>query len=625
MTSVLRATRYLKDCRDAEAFSALVADVQKFSFKDACAFYDEFVPGLNAAEQAFLGANDRFFLLTEVLGRKNIVPSMRHPWLYERVREVEAKPDGFVDLWSREHGKSSVITTAGSIQEVVADPEVTIGIFSVVKAVAARFVRQIMDEFETNVWLRRLYPDVIWERPKVQAPLWSKDEGLIIRRVGNPKEPTVSGWGLIDGMPVGMHFKLRIYDDVITEKYQNPEQCAKAVERWEMSDNLGSGEGRFWAIGTRYFQEDPYEIMMERGVVKPRIYPATDNGRADGKPVFWDQETWERKKRIQRSTMAAQLLQNPLADGQAIFDPLTLRSFSLRPRTINVYILGDYAGSKSKTSDRTAFAVIGVDAAENKYLIDGFCHRMSLTEKWQCLSHLWTKWNGAAGVQHVQVAYERYGANSDIEYFEREMTEKDAPKFGIEVVNYAQELNDQSKKARVARLEPDFTANAFYLPAKVWRPNAAWWVTSDKWKDPKTGKSFGPGVEIAGPMPDDAKGEQHVGPRVCLWSVNPEDGRILYRPIPMDGTRVRPTTSDSDALRSKEPYRLVNPIKRYDSEDNAYDLTHVFIEEFKAFPKSTLRDLVDATSRIYDVNSGLGPSPPMIVDEELLRTPEYED
>src|SRR5690606_22018405 len=80
---------------------------------------------------------------------------------------------------------SSVITTAGSIQELICDQEITIGIFSVVKAVAARFVRQLMDELESNAMLRRLYPDVVWERPKAQAPLWSKDEGFIVRRQGN--------------------------------------------------------------------------------------------------------------------------------------------------------------------------------------------------------------------------------------------------------------------------------------------------------------------------------------------------------------------------------------------------------------------------------------------------------
>ena len=46
---------------------------------------------------AELAKRDRYFLGTIVCKRKD----MRHPWIYQRVREVEKSPDGHIDLWAR--------------------------------------------------------------------------------------------------------------------------------------------------------------------------------------------------------------------------------------------------------------------------------------------------------------------------------------------------------------------------------------------------------------------------------------------------------------------------------------------------------------------------------------------
>ena len=89
-------------------------------YKAADSFSDEV--------RAYLGLIDRFYLLISILHRVDFLRqgAKGNRWLYERVREVEAEPDGHLDLWARFHFKTSVITQAGSIQELLRDPEITI-------------------------------------------------------------------------------------------------------------------------------------------------------------------------------------------------------------------------------------------------------------------------------------------------------------------------------------------------------------------------------------------------------------------------------------------------------------------------------------------------------------------
>ena len=570
----LHGTRYLlPGSEDLQEF--IVNDLHTLDLDETLAFYTELqARGPRPEDLALLACNDRFFLLVGLCKRRDAI----HPWIFARCREVEADPDGYLDLWSRGHYKSTIVTFAGTIQDVLRDPEITVGIFSYSRSTAQKFLVQIMGELERNEDLKVCFPDVLYWKPASEAPRWSVGAGIVCKRESNPKEATIEAWGLVEGQPTGVHFKKLMFDDLIEKRNVNsPEQIQKATEAWELSDNLGVGAGTRKAyVGTRYLIGDTYETMMDRKSVKVRLYPATHNGRENGIPVYWDQATWDKKRIDQRSTLAAQLLQNPAAGKQATFLAAWLRSYPIRPTTLNVYIMADPSRGRTSRSDRTGMVVLGIDSAGNKYLLDGARHRMKLSERWDMLKMLRDKWVGVPGVQMLNVGYERYGQQSDDEYFQEKMRlmKDQADVFAIAELAWPNE-GGNSKKDRVERLQPDMEKGKFFLCPVV--------------KHPELGECY---WAFEPEKDDDGK------------VVDPKVGKIAYTPA-------RGPTNLMRAMEAQgQVYRIPRPITRRDEDGNIYDLTMKFIEEMLIFPFGSHDELPDVTSRIYDMS----PAPAVLME-----------
>ena len=571
MPRILRAPRYAEGA-DTDLVWIIQNKLAYLSFSEAMAFYERAIPELSARELALLGCNDRFFLLTGLLNRVDAI----HPWVYDRLREVEANPDGYLDLWSRYHYKSTSITFAGTIQDVLAEPETTVAIYSNTKDISRPFVQQIKEEFEGNEPLKGIYSDVLWANPRAEAPTWSADIGITVKRKGNPRECTIEAHGLINALPTGKHFAVLVYDDVINERnVTSPEQIRKATERVELSFPTGIGEKtRKRFVGTRYHYGDSYGHLLEHEIATPRIYPATDDGTLNGKPVFMSPEAWAKAKREMRSTIAAQMLQNPIAGQENMFRTVWLRPYWVRPIMCNVYIMGDPSKGRSKTSDRTAFAVIGIDSLGRKYLLDGYCHRMQLAERWRRIEELHRKWSNMPGVQSVSVGYERYGMQSDDEYFQEKMR-LTGRSFTIKELNWTGDAGRQSKANRVERLEPDFRNNHFFVPGRVWNSSVEGGTTR--------------------------------------WSLEEGSDEIRYTKCP------GPHQMERRARANGEIWRLFEMLRRNDEDGNIYDLTRVFFEEYRFFPFSPRDDLIDAMARIYDMD------PRAAVQHETVETPDHPD
>lgn len=495
---------------------------------------------------------DRYFLLTCILHRQDV----RNDWLFQRCREVETDPDERIDVWGRWHFKSSIITFAGIIQEILRDPEITICIFSHDKPTAKKFLSQIKEELEKNEELKSLFPEIFWKDPHKEAPWWSEDGGIVVRRKGTHKEATVEASGLLGGMSTGKHFALRVYDDIVTEEtVTSTEMIKKITERYELSEFLGEGQGRNrqWIIGTRYHYGDTYGILLKRGFLTARKHPATHDGTFDGKPVFMSEQKWaDMKGKLSRPVIAAQMLQNPLAGSETKFDVKWLigTGWEIRPKRVNVYIMMDPSKGRNENSDYTAMVVIGVDATRNKYLLDGACHRMKLSARWNLLRDTYRKWINTPGVEMVFVGYEQFGMQTDNEYFEERMQIEEIS-FAIQELMWPHE-GRRSKEWRIERLEPDYRHGRLKLPG--------------------------------------------------CYQVQ-DDGSVKM----LD---VSKTKLGQQAVFAREKYRIPEPIRRVDENRRVYDFVGMLLEEYSFYPFAPRDDILDAESRIYDMD----PVPPVHID-----------
>lgn len=443
-----------------------VARLHALPIASALRFWDE-IEGearrLGREEQAvrILAMADLYYLLVRVCGRRDMLPHgadakfVANSFAFERCREVERDPNGYLDLWAREHWKSTIITFGLTIQDILRDPEVTVGIFSHTRPIAKAFLRQIMRELEANRLLHAAFPDVLWGEDVRSAPKWSEDDGIIVKRRSNPNEATVEAWGLVDGQPTSKHYKVLLYDDVVVAgSVTTPEMIAKTMQEMERSYNLGTTPGVKRAAGTRWHFNDAYRTLIDRGTLQAREHPGKLGAAEEGESVCWSEAVHADKRRdMGPYTYAAQILLNPKADALQGFRREWLRHYRrIEPRQLNWYLCFDAASSKKKGSDFTAGWAIGLGRDQNYYCIPELRDRLNLKERADRLFDMHRRYRPR------QVRYEKYGLMSDIEHFQSRM-ELENYRFTITEVG-----GQTSKQDRIKRLVPLFEAGRIWLP-----------------------------------------------------------------------------------------------------------------------------------------------------------------
>jgi phage terminase large subunit-like protein len=100
--------------------------------------------------------------------------------------------------------------------------------------------------------------------------------------------------------------------------------------------------------------------------------------------------------------------------------------------------------------------------------------------------------------------------------------------------------------------------------------------------------------------------------------INTEKAQVESRKL------IAPTRQMDVLERAGDKHLIARPIVRRDEEGKLYDLTTAFQEEATFFPYGTHDDLIDAVSRIYDMQAVPPVNNESAASIEALE-PEYPD
>lgn len=194
-------------------------------------------------------------------------------------------------------------------------------------------------------------------------------------------------------------------------------------------------------------QWEVLSLSMEAGETDPL-------GRTEGEllwPEWFTEDMIKQAKRDPRNWLAL-YQQQPRPDSGGEFKKEWIQHYKNKPTTGNKYILVDPASEKKKTSDYTAIFVILLGHDNNYYIIDIIRDKLNLTERANLVFKLHREH------KPLQVAYEKYGMQADIEHLKDRM-ERESYRFHVEEVGGAMPKND-----RIRRMVALFEAKRIWMP-----------------------------------------------------------------------------------------------------------------------------------------------------------------
>lgn len=388
-----------------------------------------------------------------------------HPWIFARFREVQASPNGHLDLWPRYHRKTAIITQSLTLWDLCDIPSLRFMIITwKLDNVGASFTQQIKKEAEDNQLLKDLFPSTFFQDPLKESPLWKLDQ-LCFKQALNAKEPSITLASLRSGL-TSFHVDVRVWDDIVTEENV---RTAEAIEQTTKKVRDFAGTASDYTVdrftGTHWASNDTYDALIAAGLVKLRYH---DLYQEDGRTPVLMSETWCENMHRSMTLIGGEthwlcvMRNRPDMTGEIHFQRSWLKFYDDDPhearKLMNCYIVIDTARAKKKDSDFTVLTVVGLGKGVpfgHYWWLDGFRDRIGLVELTDRLFKMVDIW------KPTYVFIEEQGAARDSEHFRKEMDDR---KSMFRLHSFEDKM---PKEDRIRRWQPIYESGRFHLPHRM--------------------------------------------------------------------------------------------------------------------------------------------------------------
>lgn len=426
---------------------------------------------------------DLYFLCHSILGFTDTKPEVHRPFC----DNIEANPKGSVNMMPRGYFKSSLGTIGRSTQIVLNDPSERVLIANKTSTLAEKFVGKIKSFFESNMFIRDLFPQLI--PTNFKKVKWN-EQCFEINRPEKFVEGNVEAVG-VGGTRVGHHYTTIIFDDLVDEdEIANINQMDKVIEWLRLAFGSFGVKGGFNEIhnATRWAYYDPISWVLDNrkdlSVFHSSCYQIEKFLQGIKESTFPEIYTTEELAELEvikgTLTFSAQFLNDPLPSGTQLIVPEWIQFYDEPPPldTLKIYVMGDPAISEERTACQRAYTVTGVDEDFNWYVLAFSAGRYPLiaveekdgkvVEKTSFISE---------GFKFHQVYDPFFFGIEEVAFqavvrilFEKEMIERNY-RFAIEGMKTS---NRQTKEMRIESLAKAFGARKVYL--------AGWMRNSELYK-----------------------------------------------------------------------------------------------------------------------------------------------